>query len=498
LAADLEAWLDGVRGREASERLGYEVLAWSHALPVLSSILPAAPWSELFDCLVEFAQNAGHSPRAAEPLAQQLLAGELPLTLAYLFPEFSKCRRLSTPGGKLVATSIVDWLDGEGLPAAEYFPLARPLFACWTRCGYLHKMLSRASFPREAKTQYEWLVRQMLRLCRYDGTQVLSDESAGSWSRPLFQAALHLAADAVDREIAARIVPGRKAADIPSPPLPSPSVNSKWATAAVMRRDWTRASDQLAVTYCNRQLALELNCGRETVFSGVCHPQLRFNGQSIECVDDWEEACWISDEELDYLELEGRYEHGLRVQRHLLLARRDRLLLIADAILSETAGSIECRNELPLCPTITFQPDDETREGILVGRRRIGTVLPLQLPEWRRARVDSALEATEHGLVLRQQTNSQRMFCPLLIDLDARRIAHPRTWRQATVAQQLAIVAADVAAGYRIQLGQQQWLLYRSLAPVASRTVLGQNLSGEFVFARFTRQGIADKLIEIE
>ena len=34
------------------------------------------------------------------------------------------------------------------------------------------------------------------------------------------------------------------------------------------------------------------------------------------------------------------------------------------------------------------------------------------------------------------------------------------------------IVAADVAVGYRAQAGRSQWLVYRSLAPPAIRSVL--------------------------
>ena len=47
-----------------------------------------------------------------------------------------------------------------------------------------------------------------------------------------------------------------------------------------------------------------------------------------------EPLCWVSDDDVDYLELEIEFGEGLRVQRHLLLARHDRFLLLADAVLS--------------------------------------------------------------------------------------------------------------------------------------------------------------------
>jgi hypothetical protein len=72
------------------------------------------------------------------------------------------------------------------------------------------------------------------------------------------------------------------------------------------------------------------------------------------------------------------------------------------------------------------------------------------------------------------------------------------TWRQLTVGESLNVVSRDVAAGYRVQIGKSQWLIYRSLGTRGNRTVLGQNFSSEFVVARFRPDGTAEKLLEIE
>jgi len=60
------------------------------------------------------------------------------------------------------------------------------------------------------------------------------------------------------------------------------------------------------------------------------------------------------------------------------------------------------------------------------------------------------------------------------------------------------LLPRDEAVGYRIQVGAEQWLVYRSLAPRANRIVLGQNFSSEFVMARFTGEGEAENLMEID
>ena len=67
------------------------------------------------------------------------------------------------------------------------------------------------------------------------------------------------------------------------------------------------------------------------------------------------------------------------------LARQERFLLLADAVLGERSGALDYRGTLPLAPGVSWRGAKETREGILVGRRR-ALVLPLALPEWRRRR----------------------------------------------------------------------------------------------------------------
>ena len=502
IATELEQWLESVRVREVSPRFAFEALAWCHALPTLANFLPAAPWSQLVDQLVSVAVEAAKCDLATAPLPQQLLAGELPLSLAYLFPELSACKELANPAREALSLGLTELLDGEGMPHASHLQVARSLLACWTRCLYMGRTMKRNCFTKDAKTQYEWLVRQSMRLCRHDGTQVFTGDSSGDgqgeWSPTLFEAALILCEDDDDDEIADCILPGRKAPSEVRKSLPAPGTNSEWAELAVLRRGWDRSSDQLMVSYANRELRMELNCGSQTVFSGVCNPELRVDGQLLELLQDWEEVCWHSDDDLDYLELEGRFENGWKVQRQMLLARGDRFLVLADAVLGETTAEIEHQFTLPLNSNISFTAADETREGVLRGRKPIGAVLPLQLPEWRAERAAGSLEQVADGLRLRQNANATSLFAPLFFDLKPKRCSRQLTWRRLTVAHQLVALSSDVAVGYRIQTGKHQWVIYRSLGPNASRSVLGQHFSSEFVLGRFQKDGELKQMIEIE
>jgi hypothetical protein len=66
------------------------------------------------------------------------------------------------------------------------------------------------------------------------------------------------------------------------------------------------------------------------------------------------------------------------------------------------------------------------------------------------------------------------------------------------VAESLKTQSPETAVGYRVAIGNRQWLIYRSLTPPRNRTLLGHNLSTEMLVTRFTRQGEIETLLEIE
>jgi hypothetical protein len=122
----------------------------------------------------------------------------------------------------------------------------------------------------------------------------------------------------------------------------------------------------------------------------------------------------------------------------------------------------------------------------------------LALPEWRNSAARGSFQASEAGVELALSAEGECLFAPLFVDLSRKRIDKQLTWRQLTVGQLREIVPGDVAVGYRVQVGKSQWLVYRSLAPAAIRTVLGQNVMHEFLVGRFHPDGHVETLLEIE
>lgn len=506
-----------------------ESLAWAYALPQLAAQLQPTAWWDLVLRLLDTAEAAltglapvdAGSPNASA-LTQQLVAGELPLVLAAVLPEIKPLRRLVKRGRQVIEDGLEQLLDGEGLPTAHLLPWFRPLAACWTRVAMVGQSLSGAKWGKSAREQYGYLVEHLLRLRRADGTAMLAQGAAADPCPPLLRAALRTADNlkawraarsAGDRTLGLNgplvdAVPSKVnvyAVDEPA------GYNSEWAEFGLLRVNWQRKAAALAVRYDSDHIQAELDAGQRILLAGNWETEVTVDGHALRPTSTWACVCWESDEEVDYLELELSLGDKVRLQRQLLLARRDGFLLVADALLSLKPAQMELVSRFPLAEGMQYQPAVETREGFLCdakGKRR-GLVLPLALPEWRQSPATGSLELQTAAdasdgatgqLELRLQGNGRSLFSPLFIDLQGSRLRHEEfTWRQLTVAQERRILPADEAAGFRVQIGEEQWLVYRSLSTRGSRTVLGLNTTYEYVVGRVdTDECVIDALLQVE
>ena len=155
----------------------------------------------------------------------------------------------------------------------------------------------------------------------------------------------------------------------------------------------------------------------------------------------------------------------------------------------------------PLAESTQFQPERETREGQLIAADGlVARVVPLALNEWRNGPGNrGSLELHREQLVLSQLAEGKNLLAPLFVDLEPRRAKREITWRQLTVGKDRQPVPHDEAVGYRVQVGSEQWLLYRALGGAATRTVLGRNLFNELLIGRFhADNGKVTTLVEIE
>ena len=261
---------------------------------------------------------------------------------------------------------------------------------------------------------------------------------------------------------------------------------------------------------------IELENQRQVLLSGEWQQSIRLGSQTLEPVDDWEETCWVMDDDVDYIELQQELSEGYLLQRQIMMARDDTFLFMADCITgpgSEKPGAkLSYTASLPLLSDVVVDEDEESSEIRLAGFKKlksgkpsktpskpVATILPIALPEWKVANGKGRLLQSADGRLELTMTGTDcGLYVPLFIDLDVKRMVKPLTWRTLTVAESLEVVEPDCAVGYRVQVGDEQWLIYRSLDLPENRTVLGENLIAETLIAQFDETGQTEPLIVVQ
>lgn len=499
LARSLQNWVSA--GQTTSTvQTALEAIAWTFALPALAQVMERDAWCSAVDAIHNLAAPASLSPQE-QPLVYQLRAVELPATLARQFPEFSFAGHFASSATAASATLLASALDEDGLLQSDRLSLVRPLLASWVRCRRLEAAGAAPIFDDTGRSRLDKFYRLALRLTRANGSQVFGSQKA--FEPSFLEAVEQTATSSTTRRIVQAIqstVAGQPEKGLP----PAPSYSEKRGLA-LLRTRWSPPTDCASVRFFAAEVDAEWQAGGRVLGSGAWSWQATVNGQPLQADGNWEEVCWHSDDDVDYLELELPLSGGWVLQRQVLLARSDRFLYLADVLIGNDVPQLDVADlsftsSWPLLEGVRFEPARETREGhFTVGGKRVACAMPISLPEWRVEMARGELQCTAEGeLQLSVAGRGRNLYCPLWIDLDARRCAQPATWRRLTVAQHLETMRSDTAVGYRVQSGAQNWIFYRSLAERASRTVLGQNYVGEFIAARFQRDGQTVELIEIE
>jgi hypothetical protein len=196
---------------------------------------------------------------------------------------------------------------------------------------------------------------------------------------------------------------------------------------------------------------------------------------------------------------------GLQAERQIVLLPRDGILVLTDSVtdagaclpLSARPDRLDYRSHVPI--VAEAHREEETREiRLRVHPRREWRMLPLALPEWRAASAAGSFDEDGDVVRCRGVGHGGRFSFPVWIDLDPRRADRPLTWRQLTIADQRTNLQRHEAVGFRVQVGLEQWLLYRALDTPRNRTVLGCNVACEFLVGRVRRSGEVSRTLEIE
>ena len=285
---------------------------------------------------------------------------------------------------------------------------------------------------------------------------------------------------------------------------------------AVFRSGWKRGAVRVLVSYRDESPYLEIVAGGRLVVAGRWDIALRCEGKELQRVGPWRRTWWDANDSAVYFEMSVDVEGGRRLERSVLLLPKDKVVLLADAVVVPElkhgdqsdllAAEIQLRSSLSVSPSIAIDPSEETCEVFGSDGKPRFLAIPLALEEWREScRGHGSLGMSGQRLELKQRAEAGRLYAPLWIDCNAGRLkrlheqpeSNQRTWRQLTVADTRETLRADQAVGFRVQSCLDQWFVYRSLDEARNRTALGCNMSSEFLVGRVAGNGVVKRLLEV-
>ncbi len=486
-----------------------DAVLWAAALPTLTERLNQQVWWNLLGCLQQLRES--YLQRGVSESPVDLLIGvELPLTLAWRLRILPSCKRLEKPA----ADALAQWCkyEEEAIAASVAGGIhVRLVAGSLIRCRSIMEKTTRRKWKKQQLLVADEIATWTAAMTTHTGQTALSSATRKQLSDDLPPAGLLGRAAEIDPEalqpaIAAALGEtqsgGRLAWEVC---LPEAFHHSEEAKIAVMFPDWDVRRGRMHIDYSGQEPHVELFAGRSLVVTGHCQAMIEIDGQRQQVCGDWDTTCHYTDDDVHYLEIEQPWTGGVLLQRQFMLVRDDRCVLMADSVLprdeppSEASRKIRYDLRLPLAPSISADGETETREMFLCDGRRRGLVIPLSASEWRVGPTDATLKATPDGHLQLTSTGTGSLYTPLWFDFQQRRFSRKRTWRQLTVADQLRIVRRDEAVGYRIQIGSEQWLVYRSFDDPRPRSVLGKHLVADFFSARFDMSdGSLEELVTVD
>jgi hypothetical protein len=456
--------------------------------------------------------------RAAGPLLADgdTLPARFVLTLARLFRDIEACGRLEPAATAAVAAEIERLASPRGVLKLAGGSSMVDRVVRWTSFRTLAAATGEPAWDEATETRWREAVTTAARLLGRQGRRIVP---AGLMpSRSTADVLESLAALGGKRRQTVETLRGGRNAKRRSRAGAGGCLRrdllDQDAGVAILRSGWEGDDLRLLVDFRQGVPHLELAVGDRLLVDGPWQWSVSAAGETLEAEGPWRVECWESGRRATFLELAAPLSGGRQFERQVVLLPTERAVLLADAITTpeqpaaaggghpdrnghHAATQLHYGSSLRLAAGLDADPAEETRELFVFDTRMRMMALPLALPEWRVGQ-GGRLEATAAGLSLSQQTPGSRLYAPLWLDCDPGRIGRPLTWRQLTVADTRINLPPWQAAGFRVQVGLEQWLVYRSLDAPRNRTLLGCNVSCDFLLGRVKPRGDIKRVLEIQ
>lgn len=488
-----------------------EAVTWAAALPTLARNLEVNLSWRLLEELQRLHEAVIARGQIQSP-THLILGGELGLTLAWRMQDIPSCKQLQA-----AALDAIDaWCelaDDAITMAVAGVVDARVVLASLMRCQSLMAATTKRKFKKKHLRTGDLLATWVTAMTTNAGgsafsvatrKDIVDDVAAGG----LLDMATTFDPESLEPAMAAALgashTGGQLAWEVC---LPEAMWHDNAAKLAVMLPEWDVRRGRTHIDYSGENVAIEVYGGRHKVFDGTWTTTIELAGEEQHACGEWSESCEYTDDDVHYLEIEQPWTGGLLLQRQLMLIREDRCLFVADAVVTDghrddpadLQRSIRYQSHFPLAGGTSIDPEPETRDVFLSDGKRRALVMPISAAEWRVGPTSAKLEATDESSMTLAANGKGRLYAPLWIDFSQRRFKRKRTWRQLTVVDDLRLCGREEAAGYRIQVGSEQWMVYRTLGHAATRSVLGKHLIADFFASRFDpTEGDHDALVTVE
>ncbi|MEY3205335.1 MAG: hypothetical protein RLZZ21_1666 [Planctomycetota bacterium] len=431
------------------------------------------------------------------------------LALARLFVDIEACRCLEQPAATSLAEEILRLASPAGAVRLSGSGQVVERVVRWTACRDVSLATGGLPWSDEVESLWAAAAGFALRLLGGHGRMLAgAGRLPGHQTAALVEALLgkgrHRVSKATRRTARTLVTagPGAQAG------LLDRDFHDPASAVAVIRTGWGRKAIRILVEYRDTVPRLEIAVDDRLLVDGAWEWAVSAGGRPLDVEGAWSVSCWETDRKATFLELTAPLGGGLQFERQVVVLPADRIVLLADAVTIRTqpdghsngaapADPLEYEGGIALAASLETEPAAETREVIVFDTAKRCMVLPLALPEWRVAGYGGLTPQPDGRLVLTQRGH-RRLSAPLWLDLDPARVGGPLTWRQLTVADTRQNLPPHQAVGFRVQAGLEQWLVYRALDVARNRTLLGCNVSCEFLLGRLKRSGEVARTLEIQ
>lgn len=498
----LTEWLAGHERPAAAETFCLlELLA--NAASLLDEHVLAAAWSRTLRATIQLVWNLGsESPddNSAGSADERLLwEGELRWRVGLMFADVKGASQVRRAGAQELRRQLLEYTDTDGTPFAALVPRLPLWIGILVRSQHWGERFGQSLWNAEAGDRFRTLIALTATLLGNDGRLALSDVPAVELLRHATNLTGFSAADpprALVKRVRQHLNGRRSQKKVKADHRPT--LQSDWALLAGLRSTWSRDADAALVAHHVAAPLLHIRCRGETLAEGPWGLHLQISGKRVGLSAEWTCTCWHSDRDVDYAELQLDVDGETRIGRQLLLWRKRRMLLLADAIVTRPTAALQYRMTLPLQASVGFEQASETREAALITAEDRVRVFPLSLPDDIVLGTPGGLNEYE-GRLEYELSGRGGLYAPLVLCWDRQQQEAAADWNRLTVTESRQILDASAAGAYRLRIGRRQWLFYRRLnGSTHLQTVLGLHTGHETVIGAFPRSGEVEPDLLVE